>query len=274
VDAVLRRAPLAALAVLAIAGAAARASVYGSDDRHAVGSRTAHRHGYVGLLHAPSGRAVAGTATLVGPDRILTAAHVLFDERGELRRPLGALRFRLGADFARAPHSEREIARIVATGHREVYDPDRQHLDWAVLELVPLATARTLAPPIEPADLLEAEAGSELWLESQRVELVAYHRDVGGGGVRVATRCRTLVRDDEPARSVLALPGVLAHDCDATGMSSGAGLFVRRAGRLELAAIHVGKLGPERARRADLAREHFNVAIALDASIRSAIDRP
>ncbi len=57
-------------------------------------------------------------------------------------------------------------------------------------------------------------------------------------------------------------------------MSSGAGLFVRRDGRSYLAAIHVGKLGPERARSADLALGHFNVAIAIGDAIRRAIAQP
>jgi hypothetical protein len=266
------------LAAVILSAALASASVYGPDERQGGGARTVHRYDFVGLLFAPGERSAAGTATLVAPSRILTAAHVLFDPRGELHRPLAALRFRTGADFVNEPYRDFQVTRLVAAGSRRVHDPADENLDWAVLEIAPgdrLPAAVSLLP---------ADAAIDWRHRSRRVELAAYHRDVAEGMARVATACHTLAAPDgrhvSPlARAVLSLPGVLAHDCDAAALSSGAGLFVWYDGvwydgRPHLAAIHVGKLGPDRAKRPDLARAHFNVALELGSEIRAAIVAP
>jgi hypothetical protein len=255
--------------------AGGEASVYGRDDRQQPGAGTAHRFPYVGLLFAPGGRATAGTATLVTGQRILTAAHVVFDDTGALRRPLAALRFRTGSDFVHEPYVDFEIERVVAIGHHALDDSYEEQFDWAVLALEPHAGA----PEGEHARLLPRNAAGSSGYESHRVEIAAFHHDVADGLRRVATRCTTLApsANDElapDARQVLDRSGVLAHDCDASRMSSGAGLFVRRDGRSYLAAIHVGKLGPERARTADLSLGHFNVAIEIGDAIRRAIEQP
>ena len=214
---------------------------------------------------------MAGTATLVARDRILTAAHTLFDEDGRARTPVDQLRFRLGADFVNEPYLDLAVARTIAVGHARVYDRETEHLDWAVLEIVP--------DPAAPAPAMLVDETRTLVASSQDVELVAYHRDVGGGLLRVATGCRTLAVSQTGASGATdtrelddaTSRGLVPHDCDAAPGSSGAGLFIHVDGRPRLAALHVGKIGPERAATADVANGRFNVALALGPALRRAI---
>ena len=261
-------AALLSLAVLASFAHGVAASVYGRDDRRGAEARTAARFEAVGLVYAHGHFGAGGSATLVAARRILTAAHVVYRDDGALRLPLSSLRFRLGHDFVRDGYREFAITGVVASGDTRPHAVGREHLDWVVLEIdpgddAPLPQPVALAHPDQPTAR-----------PAEGVQLAGFHRDVGGGLRRVASACTLLaLPSGAPPPALLASKSLRAHDCDAAGMSSGAGLF--RPGRdgrgFELVALHVGQVGPARAPRADLARDHFNVAIEIGPEIRAAV---
>lgn len=265
-----RRSPapllLLACALLSIA------SVFGHDERQAPGAGTRQRFQSVGLLYAPGHEADGGTATLVTPTRILSAGHVLFDSGGRLRRPLSAYRFRLGDDFVHNRYRDLALAQIVGSG-RNPGGLDSTGEDWVVLELAtPLAD-------VAPSSLLPADTDDLARPQAQAVQMTAFHSDVGQGMRRVTTSCRTLARGPGRAmsdftRELVDRGDIVLHDCDSAGLSSGAGLFVRREGRSLLAALNIGKLGPARAKAPSLRAEHYNVAISIGKAMRRAIASP
>lgn len=260
-----------ALALVAV-GPGGGAAVFGHDDRQGQAGLDHTRAPYVGLLHAPTGSQRNGSATLVAPDRILSAAHVLFDREGGLRAPLASYRFRLGHDFTRGDYREFGVARIVAVGTRAPYEDGADHLDWIVLGLSEAVTGVT------PAAL--ASQPEELLMPGLPLSMSGYHADVAAGMKRIRTSCRALAAPSPAAalasatRSLLAQPGIVFHDCDSAGLSSGAGIFVRQQGRDRLIAVNVGAIGEAKNRPADLASNAFNFGVALDSSIRASIQAP
>ena len=107
-----------------------------------------------------------------------------------------------------------------------------------------------------------------------------YHADIAAGMKRIRTSCRTLTRPSPTAAlasatlSLLAQPGIVFHDCDSAGLSSGAGIFVRQEGRDRLIAVNVGAIGPAKNPPADLASDTFNFGVALDSGMRASIEAP
>ena len=151
------------------------------------------------------------TGVLIASDLVLTAAHCVYDERGQLR-PESAMRFRAGLAEGIAI-AEREVARVAA---HKGYDPgaafgaETIKYDAALLELVsPIST--NLADPF----ILHQRVD-----HGQKVSVVSYGRG-RDTALSWQRECSVLGKNRD----------LIAFDCNVTYGSSGAPVFVREDGR-------------------------------------------
>ncbi|MBP2230706.1 protease YdgD [Azospirillum agricola] len=196
----------------------------GSDDRRApVPLEEAPWRSLVRVQTNLGGRC---TGALVAPNRVLTAAHCLFNGRTRRFFPESSLHVLFG--YARGEYSRHVTVSAIATD--PAYDPAAGRpdiaADWALLTLAEAAPAGTPPLPVSPRP---PAAGTP-------VMLGGYSQD----------RAQILMADRD-CRILGAGSGLLVHDCDATRGTSGGPLLARDGAGWSVAGVGVAAgRGPER----------------------------
>ncbi len=201
--------------VAAPSGLAAEKSLLpgiGSEDHRLPVDRTDWPWAAIGRLNRETGGHC--TATLIAPDRVLTAAHCVFNPRTGQALPPSALHFLAGfrrGDFA-AHATGRAIvteAVVPATGPAALAAIAS---DWALVSITPPLPIRPI--PVRTLALSGPEAGDALLragYSQDRAQMLSVH-----DGCRIRGR--------------LAEGRVLLTDCDATRGDSGSPLLLRGEG--------------------------------------------
>jgi len=207
------------------------------------------------------------SGALVGADRVLTAAHCLFNARTGRWPPARSLHFVAG--YRRNEYvADAVVARTTIAGHENLGDdatgsvrtgieidrrgrPKHVAQDWAYLTLSkpmagfsgPPAAGGTVGgagrdgnpslPPIRPFPFYR---GSLAALEGKSIVLAAYHQD--------ASHILS-VEADCHLSGIVEGGRVFTHTCDSTKGASGAPIFVMRDGALQIVGITVGILKRE-----------------------------
>jgi len=213
--------------------------IQGDDDRRRIAS-TDWPWTAIGRVNRTTGGYCTGA--LVAPDRVLTAAHCLWDPRQRRMRPASVFYFIAGYDRGTmAAHAGVSVYRV-APGYRaaEREDPRQALNDWAVLTLEsPIETVPPL--PLLPmdGDALAAAAAEG------RLMQAGYSQD----------RPHMLSIDlGCPVDRLVADGRLVVHGCDAVSGDSGSPLLVLRSpqadpgtaktltinGGVGIAGLHIG----------------------------------
>jgi hypothetical protein len=207
------------------------------------------RHAASGVIHCGNARG-AGQLTL-SSGVVTTAAHVLFDERGQLRGDSGHCVFTAtvgGEDVTTAI----DVSSIVA-GDKQPYAHPAVH-DWAVARLMrPIAGATPYAlGPHAQAD--------------EPIQFVARgHSDWGSGKTMSMEDCKLhdlLSTGAEGTRE-------FSFDCDA-GVGASGGAVLTPGGRLIGVFVGYRSVAPDQV--LPFSTQHYNFAVSLDGAFRKAVE--
>ena len=231
-------------------GPEARLSIQDFASRNHLDPTTVARsHAASGVIHCGIARG-AGQLTLTD-NVITTAAHVFFDEHGQLRGDSGHCVFTAnvgGQDVTTAI----DVTSIVA-GDKQPYAHPAVH-DWAVARLLrPMtgATPYTIGP--------RAQAGSA-------IEFVARgHNDWGGGKAMSLEDCRLrdqLSTGGEGTRE-------FSFDCDA-GVGASGGAMLEPGGKLVGVFVGYRSVAPDKAM--PFSSQHYNFGVSVDGAFRKAVE--
>lgn len=158
------------------------------------------------------------TGVLVAPDKVLTAAHCLYNRRTRALLQAGSLHVLFGYERGDYRWHVRVASYAVGNG----YQAGRPGSDWARLEL-----AQAIPSEVRPLSLANEPAAS-----GTAIALPGYSQD----------RSQLLMADIEcHITGMAAVDGeiLLTHDCDATRGTSGGPLLVRRGDRWEVVGLNI-----------------------------------
>lgn len=221
-------------------------AVFGKDDRRELPDDLQSLEGRIGILVDDTTQTVC-TASCIGPDLILSAAHCVF-HRGERSAPkLSSLWFSpSGSDPSRLARikggSDKLALQNVMTGTTQprVRPPIDASSDWAVLRLAaPICAKGSLA--IRPLAMPEIEKQAK----GGAIFQVAYHRDLGDMKLTLTPRCEVHRRFDgltgSQIRKDFSEPAqLLLHRCDTGEGSSGSPLLLAGEGGPEIIGLNAG----------------------------------
>jgi len=199
------------------AHAGEQANVFGNDERRELTSTQAP-WGQIGRLYGPGGTC---TATLVGKDLILTAAHCVIDSKTKTFQK-GEYKFYPALRDNRSALSAR--VKYVWWG---TTDPiGRRDLDWAIARL-----DQPLGTQLGWMGVLRTDLSQFVGLQAV---LVGYSGDLKSGqSAHWTSSCRFTLWE---ASSSFAL-----HDCDATRGSSGGPMIRNYNGEQKIIAVNVAE---------------------------------
>ena len=208
------------------------------------------RHAASGVIHCGDARG-AGQLTLAD-NVITTAAHVLFDEQGQLRGDSAHC-------FFTATVADQEITTAidmasVVSGNSDPYAEPAVH-DWAVARLLrPIkgATPYGMGAP--------GQGGPDIQFVARG------HSDWGSGRVMSMENCRMhdfLARGSEGTREV-------SFDCDAGVGASGGAVLNPNGARLLAVFVGYRSIAPDRTM--PFSPQHYNFAVTLEGAFRRAVE--
>jgi hypothetical protein len=208
------------------------------------------RHAASGVIHCGDARG-AGQLTLAD-NVITTAAHVLFDEHGQLRGDNAHC-------FFTATVADQEVTTAIDTasvisGNSDPYAQPAVH-DWAVARLL---------RPIKGATPYAVGAPGQ---GGQDIQFVARgHSDWGSGRIMSMENCRMhdfLTRGSEGTREI-------SFDCDAGVGASGGAVLNPSGGRLLAVFVGYRSIAPDRTM--PFSPQHYNFAVTLEGAFRRAVE--
>jgi hypothetical protein len=220
-----------------------------ADQNHLDPVDVKRQHAASGVIHCGNARG-AGQLTLAD-NVITTAAHVLFDEHGQLRGDSGHC-------FFTSTVADQEVTTAidvasVVSGNSEPYAKPAVH-DWAVARLLsPVrgATPYGLGAPAQAA---------------QDIEFVARgHSDWGSGRAMSMENCRlhdVLSTGAEGTRE-------FSFDCDAGVGASGGAVLNSGGGRLLAVFVGYRSIAPDSTM--PFSTQHYNFAVTVDGAFRRAV---
>lgn len=189
--------------------------ISGHDDRQ-IGNSRQYPWSAIGRLNITTGGFC--TATVIGPRRVLTAAHCLWNNRTAAWYPPCALHFLAG--YQRGEYAVHALVSTfdVAPGYR----PGRPKLtrDWAVVTLDHDISRQTAALPIASGPTAASARLIQAGYSRDHPHVLTVNHSCSGSGLSAGA-------------------GLMTHDCDATFGDSGSPILVPGDAGPELAAIHI-----------------------------------
>jgi hypothetical protein len=208
------------------------------------------RHAASGVIHCGNARG-AGQLTLAD-NVITTAAHVLYDEHGQLRGDSAHC-------FFTATVADQEVTTAidmasVVSGNSEPYAKPAVH-DWAVARLL---------RPVKGAAPYGLGSSAQ---PSEDIQFVARgHSDWGSGRVMSMENCRlhdVLSAGAEGTREI-------SFDCDAGVGASGGAVLNSGGGRLLAVFVGYRSIAPDRTM--PFSMQHYNFAVTIEGAFRRAVE--